>query len=198
MDMIFKFIFNIIKMGLPIVLIFALGMIFKIIRQYSKYGSRVFDSFKYYPIVTEYDLIAGNLKMIDAYQRIFKTKDSLIIINKSGIYLIHMFSINYSISGNITSDYFLINKKKKIKNPFNFLNQEAIELEKKLNRPITKIMVINDTVFFDIKGNKDINIVYFNKIYYFIDSRVNKYSIYTIDEIDVIGELYGNNKNEIH
>lgn len=190
-----------LRLVLPILIIFLILMIIKIVANYLKYGTKIFASFKKYNSNGKIKDIA--IDMVKNENR----KDTLIVestdnyfyvINNYGVSAVFVFDYNSSVSGNI-NDKFLKIDGEEIENPlkkFLFINNKIIN-----NNINLKVIYVNSKKECKLKidGFSEYIITlggFSNQLY----KNQHLDSIYTIEQMNemqkkIEGLINGNNKN---
>lgn len=171
-----KYEFNFL-IGLSIIISYLVFTLILMVFNYNlvkqMHINKSLNPFKHRNDITYEDLIVGEIKKINKYQKIITGKNRIIIINNSGIYEIINFVGNGILTGDI-NDQTLKYNDKVIQNPF-LLKGENI-----YNYFIINTLTINVT---------GVELVMRNNIYNMLEGKMK--NIYTNEEIDKIyKELY--------
>lgn len=137
---------------IPIIIFYLLWTIFNIIRDYRKYGNKIFSAFKKYEGTGNLKDIIINILEQESTSKPFvvsKNANTFIVLTEKEIYGIVVIDFDGKLSGKINDEYLKIeNKEKKFLNPL-------CPFTKDLKKLKTKNIIIHPLV---IKGNKNVEL----------------------------------------
>lgn len=170
----------------PILLIFSVLIIIKVIYQYKKFGSVIFNLKSKETKFT--DMFLFIIDKFEGYRKVFKSDKfyaDFIIVDKTGLYLIKLIKYDGIIYGK-RNEKTLKNKIKLdeviIDNPFYLLDKE----KKILNYDIKTILVTSNIVSANIDGVTKKEFVNYKNLYFVMKDYFSDKEIYDKKEIDKI------------
>lgn len=180
-----------IKLLIPIILIIIIWIVFKIVYNYFKYGKVEFDVFRKKEVTKTSDLVINMLNNIEGKRIVYFLKNmysDLVIIDKSGIYLLKIVKYNGYLIGDINSKKLLnkINLKEEVEvdNPLILLDKDKELLDSKL--VIKTILVTSNTVNIKIEDLKENKIVKLKDFYFTFSALFKDKEVYNDLEIKKI------------
>lgn len=173
---------------LPIIIIFLLFGIVKIISDYSKYGKKIFDSFKIRDISNARDeILLITLEKISWYKKIIKPKklkSNYIMVDGNGINIYKIFTTVGLFDGDEKSKYLYYKtngRDARITNPMlSLMSDEKILKSMFPKIIINKYLVVTDGTF--MKQKTSVNVVNYSNALYAI-SEGSKYNENEINKI---------------
>lgn len=192
-----SFFSAVLKIFSPIIIVILLWIFIKMIYRYKKYGKKYFSTFKKYEMVKISDIIKSEVKKIENDVLFVENKFyycDLIIISKSGIYLIKTNNYDGIITGkrndktlNNTVKVDLI---KQIENPFYNLDVDKKDISLRLNISIIKcILVTNNNVNININDVIKDEIISVQNLYYKMEKLLKKEVLSKTEMLEIYSRL---------
>lgn len=179
---------QVMKLLIPIILLIVVWVLFKILYNYFKYGKVEFDVFRKKEVTKTSDLVINMLNNIEGKRKIYFLKNfysDLIIIDKTGLYLLKIIKYNGYLIGDV-KDKKLLNKinlkeEEEIDNPLILLEKDKELLDS--NLIIKTILVTSNTVNIQITNLGYYKIVKLKDFYFTFSNLFKGKNIYNELEI---------------
>lgn len=179
---------------IPVIIFYLLWTIFNIIRDYRRYGNKIFAAFKKYEETGKAKDIIINILDQECLTKpiiISKNDNSLIVLTEKEIYGIVVLEFEGKLTGKVMDKYLILNNKNKKNNPLCKFTNDLKNIKKK-NINIFPIVIKNGrNNEIEIEGLPDSRIMTIKDFSYYIYKNQSAEQKYTIDELKKYSKTIG-------
>ena len=179
---------------IPVIIFYLLWTIFNIIRDYRRYGNKIFAAFKKYEETGKAKDIIVNILDQECLTKpiiISKNDNSLIVLTEKEIYGIVVLEFEGKLTGKVMDKYLILNNKNKKNNPLCKFTNDLKNIKKKNINIFPMVIKNGRNNEIEIEVLPDSRIMSIKDFSYYIYKNQSAEQKYTIDELKKYSKTIG-------